>query len=40
MMSIDPVHNGYCAEQTSLLLKRLRMHADRVAGSAVGRVDG
>jgi MacB-like periplasmic core domain len=32
MMSIDPVHNGYTAEQTSLLLKRLRTRADELPG--------
>ena len=34
-----PVHNGYSAEQTLLLLKRLRPGGS-VAGSAIGRVDG
>ncbi len=32
MMSIDPVHNGYTAEQTALLLKRLRTRADQLPG--------
>jgi predicted permease len=32
IMSIDPVHNGYSAEQTLLLLKRLRTRAEELPG--------
>jgi hypothetical protein len=32
IMSIDPVHNGYTAEQTLLLLKRLRTRAEELPG--------
>jgi predicted permease len=32
IMSIDPIHNGYSAEQTLLLLKRLRTRAGELPG--------
>ena len=39
MMSIDPVHNGYTAQQTPLLLKRLGDGCSGGTGSEVGSVD-
>ncbi len=40
MMSIDPAHNGYTAEQMPLLLKRLHERVAGAAGGEVGGVDG